>query len=55
MSKAVISGFVLTFVSPFLVRLLIFEESLRVLCVLGCENIEISLELVNEFCSWFSI
>jgi hypothetical protein len=55
MSKAVISGFVLTFVSPFLVRLLIFGDSLWVLWFLGCENIEISLELVNEFWSWFSI
>jgi hypothetical protein len=55
MSKAVMSGFVLTFVSPFLVRLLIFEDSLWVLWFLGYENIEISLELVNEFWSWFSI
>jgi hypothetical protein len=44
MSKAVISGFVLTFVSPFLVSLLIFEDFLWVVWFLGCENIKISLE-----------
>lgn len=55
MSKAEMSGFVLTFVSPFLVRVLIFEDSLWVLWFLGYENIEISLEFVNENWSWFSI